>query len=48
MTTTTVNRTILALHLGQYKSVACAYEPDRCEARFHHLRRRWPDRGSAA
>jgi transposase len=40
MTTANTNATttaILALDLGKYKSVACAYDPDDGEARFHTL-----------
>ena len=36
-TTQTAARTILALDLGKYKSVACAYDPDTAEARFDTL-----------
>ena len=36
-TTTATTTTILALDLGKYKSVACAYDPQGGEARFHTL-----------
>ena len=35
--TTAATTTILALDLGKYKSVACAYDPQGGEARFHTL-----------
>jgi hypothetical protein len=31
----TATRTILALDLGKYKSVACRYEPETGEVQFH-------------
>ena len=36
-TTATAARTILALDLGKYKSVACAYDPDTTRGRFDTL-----------
>jgi hypothetical protein len=36
-TTTATTTAILALDLGKYKSVACAYDPAGGEARFHTL-----------
>src|SRR6516164_7051087 len=36
-TAATAARTILALDLGKYKSVACAYDPDTTQARFDTL-----------
>jgi hypothetical protein len=35
--TTATTTSILAIDLGKYKSVACAHDPDRGEARFHTL-----------
>ena len=36
-TTATADRTILALDLGKYKSVACVYDPATAQARFDTL-----------